>query len=215
MTYLKRLFLCALFIFSSVASASAMDHSKMQMGGVEMKGEDHSAHMAMMNSKNSYTEKEALYSVPDVELTDQNGKKVKLQELLKSSEPYALNFIFTTCTTICLILTASFAHMQHELGPDADKLRLISISIDPEYDTPTVLKSYSEKVRATKNWTFLTGNYETIVAVEKAFDSYTSDKMNHRPSYLFKLASQEKWHRVDGLTSGTDLANIYRHLDLF
>lgn len=171
--------------------------------------------MAMMQQKNGYTEKQALYQVPDVELTDQNGQKVKLQELLSSSEPYALNFIFTTCTTICPILTASFSHMQSELGADADNLQLISISIDPEYDTPQVLKTYSERVNATKNWIFLTGDYKTVVAVEKAFDSYTSDKMNHRPAYLFKVASDKNWHRVDGLASGTDLAKIYQHLDLF
>lgn len=195
-------------------SLSAMDHSKMNHSSMPG-GEDHSAHMAMMQQKNSYTEKQARYQVPDVELTDQNGQKVRLQTLLGASEPYALNFIFTTCTTICPILTASFSHMQHELGTEADSLRLISISIDPEYDTPKVLKTYSERVNATKNWTFLTGDYKTVVAVEKAFDSYASDKMNHRPAYLFKLASDETWHRVDGLASGTDLADIYRHLDLF
>lgn len=206
----QKLLVCSLIILTFVTgSAFAMDHSKMG------EGEDHSAHMAMMNQKNSYTEKQARYQIPDVELTDQDGRKIKLQELLGASEPYALNFIFTTCTTICPILTASFSHMQRELGEDADSLNLISVSIDPEYDTSKILKQYSKRVGATKNWTFLTGDFKTIVKVEKAFDSYSSDKMNHRPAYLFKIASDENWYRVDGLASGSDLANIYQHLDLF
>lgn len=212
----QKIFCYGLFVLFFIPGAAlAMDNSKMDHSKMMSEGEDHSAHMAMMNKKNSYTERQARYQIPAVELTDQNGRKINLQELLKDSEPYAINFIFTTCTTICPILTASFSHMQSELGDDADSLRLISISIDPEYDTPKVLKKYAEKVGATKNWTFLTGDFKTVVEVEKAFDSYSSDKMNHRPAYLFKLASDENWYRVDGLASGTDLANIYLHLDLF
>ena len=209
---------CMYFLVFNPAYA-AMDHSGMKHGEMNhsaMKdGEDHSAHMAMMQQKNSFKETQAMYQVPDVELLDQHGNKVNLRQLLQQKEPYALNFIFTTCTTICPILTASFSHMQHELGADADHLNLISISIDPEYDTPKVLTAYSKKARADKNWTFLTGDYKTIISVEKAFDSYTSDKMNHRPAYLFKTAGNDHWHRVDGLVSGTDLADIYRTLELF
>lgn len=176
---------------------------------------DHSAHKAMMKKENSFSESSANYQVPNVALLNQNGEKINLKEYLDSNEPYALNFIFTTCTTICPILTASFSHMQRELDEDAETLQLISISIDPEYDTPNVLNDYAQKVRATKNWTFLTGDYETIIAVEKAFNAYTPDKMNHRPSYIFKTESSSDWVRIDGLASGSDLANVYQLNSLF
>lgn len=230
----KGAFVAILFVFIFGWAYAGMDHGEMEHGRMEhdgidrktmqhegmnhaamMAGEDHSAHMAMMQQQNDFKERQAKYQVPDVELLDQHGNRVKLRQLLQEKEPYALNFIFTTCTTICPVLTASFSHMQHELGAAADKLNLISISIDPEYDTPKVLREYSKKARADKNWTFLTGDYKTIIAVEKAFDNYTSDKMNHRPAYMFKLAGNDSWHRVDGLASGTDLANIYQTLDLF
>lgn len=176
---------------------------------------DHSAHRAMMKQKNSHTQSQAHYQIPDVPLLNQNGEKVNLQEFLKDSEPYALNFIFTTCTTICPILTVSFSHMQRVLGDEADELQIISVTIDPEYDSPAVMNAYAEKVGATKNWTFLTGDYEAIVAVEKAFGAYSSDKMDHKPSYFFKIESSSDWVRVDGLTSGSDLAEIYQLNALF
>jgi protein SCO1/2 len=176
---------------------------------------DHSAHRAMMNKKNNFTQSEAHYQIPNIVLLNQAGERVKLKDFLSDSEPYALNFIFTTCTTICPILTASFAHMQRQLGAEADELRIVSITIDPEYDTPKVMKAYAEKVGATKNWTFLTGEFESIVEAEKAFDAYTSDKMEHRPVYLFKIDQEDTWIRVDGLTSGSDLAEIYQLYSLF
>lgn len=185
------------------------------MHGSMSEGMDHSAHRAMMKEKSNFTESVATYQVPDVVLLNQVGEKIYLKEYLENNEPYAVNFIFTTCTTICPILTASFSHMQRELGEDAEGLQLISITIDPEYDTPKVLNDYAQKVRATKNWTFLTGDYETIVTVEKAFDSYTSNKMDHRPSYIFKTDSSTDWVRIDGLASGSDLADIYQLNSLF
>ena len=194
--------LSVIFLFAATCPASAA-------------GMDHSAHQAMMKQKNSPKQSRAHYQIPDVSLINQDGEKVNLQKFLKDSEPYALNFIFTTCTTICPILTISFSHMQSELGDEADGLQIISITIDPEYDSPAVLKSYAEKVGATNNWTFLTGDYDAIVAVEKAFDANTPDKMDHKPVYFFKFKSGDNWVRVDGLSSGTDLAEIYQANSLF
>ena len=176
---------------------------------------DHSAHQAMMKQKNDAKQSRAHYQIPDVNLLNQDGETVNLQQLLKDSEPYALNFIFTTCTTICPILTISFSHMQSELGEEADDLHIISITIDPDYDSPEVLKAYAEKVGATKNWTFLTGDPQAIVAAEKAFDSNTPNKMDHKPTYFFKFKSSDEWIRVDGLSSGSDLAGIYQANLLF
>ena len=80
------------------------------------------------------------YSVPDVTLLNQHRVKVPLKELVASDRPVLLQFIFGTCTTICPILSASFTKLQKELGDLADRVRLISISIDPEHDTPEVMK---------------------------------------------------------------------------
>ncbi len=134
--------------------------------------------------KTSYAATTEDYSIPDVELIDQMGASVSLRSLLEVEHPVALNFIFTTCTTICPVMTATFAQMRHELGDAGNELRLVSISIDPEYDRPDKLKAYSEQFRAGEGWDFLTGDSADIVLVLKSFDSYAGSKMNHQPITL-------------------------------
>ena len=142
-----------------------------------------------------------------MQLLDGTGATVPLQELLDSEQPIALNFIFTTCTTICPVMTATFLQMQRELGADAERVHLVSISIDPEYDRPDVLATYIKQFQADKNWTFLTGETKDIVNVLRSFDAYTGSKMSHRPITLLKRPDQESWIRIDGLASGQALAH--------
>jgi protein SCO1/2 len=169
-------------------------------------GEDpHAHHRAMMKDKN-YRVSDVRYTVPDVALVDTAGAAVELQELLDSGEPVALNFIFTTCTTICPVMTVTFAQMQQLLGEDAGRVKLVSVSIDPEYDRPDVLKAYSQQFHAGGNWTFLTGDTNDIVTVLRSFDAYTGSKMSHRPVTLLKKPDESSWIRIDGLANGQSLA---------
>jgi protein SCO1/2 len=140
-------------------------------------------------------------------LLDGAGASVPLQDLLATEQPIALNFIFTTCTTICPVMTATFLQMQRELGADAERVHLVSISIDPEYDRPDVLAKYIKQFQADKNWTFLTGETSDIVNVLRSFDAYTGSKMSHRPITLLKRPDQDSWIRIDGLASGQSLAH--------
>lgn len=165
----------------------------------------HAAHRAMMNA-NRYTVREVAYTVPSVDLLDTSGTSVPLREVLDTDAPVALNFIFTTCTTICPIMTATFAQMQRHLGPAAEDLRLVSVSIDPEYDRPAVLKAYAEQFQATPNWIFLTGDSNDIAQVLRSFDSYTGSKMSHQPVTLLKRPGDAEWVRIDGLATGSNLA---------
>lgn len=165
----------------------------------------HAAHRAAMQNAR-YSATTAEYAVPDVELIDQLGAPVSLQALLETDQPLAVNFIFTTCTTICPVMTATFAQMRRELGDAGSEMRLISISIDPEYDRPDKLKAYSEQFHAGAGWDFLTGDSADIVEVLRSFDSYAGSKMNHQPVTLLKRPGGASWTRIDGLASGTDLA---------
>lgn len=166
----------------------------------------HAHHRAAMKNP-TYQVSDKQYDVPDVQLLDGTGATVTLQELLASEEPIALNFIFTTCTTICPVMTATFVQMQRELGDDAGRVHLVSISIDPEYDRPEVLDAYATQFQAGGNWTFLTGETNDIVRVLRSFDAYTGSKMSHRPITLLKRPDQDDWIRIDGLASGQSLAH--------
>lgn len=172
---------------------------------------DHTAHQQMMRD-HSYTRSVHTYAVPDITLTDQNDEDVALSDLLESPAPVALNFMFTTCTTICPVMTATLAHMQRDLGEDRAGLQTVSVSIDPEYDTPPVLKTYAVQYGAGPDWRFLTGDAQQIVQLQKAFETYTGSKVNHRPVTLFKGKGSKEWVRIDGLAGGSELAEEYRRL---
>jgi len=171
-----------------------------------MSHDKHAAHRAAMQNPRYVATTES-YAVPDVELIDQSGSHVSLRTLLDTDQPIALNFIFTTCTTICPVMTATFGQMRRELGDEGDQLRMVSISIDPEYDRPDKLMAYSEQFGAGPDWVFLTGDSNDIVQVLSSFDSYAGSKMNHQPITLLKSPESSSWTRIDGLASGRDLAN--------
>jgi protein SCO1/2 len=140
------------------------------------------------------------YAAPDVVLVDEDGDPVPLADALAGDGPVAMNFIFTTCTTICPIMSAAFAGLRGEPG-----VRLVSISIDPEHDRPRVLKSYAARFGPAPSWHFYTGTSEDIRTVLAAFDAQTGDKANHRPFSLVRRAGADGWTRLDGLPSARAL----------
>jgi len=142
---------------------AAMDHSTMDHSGMNhadgMSGTsaDPHAHHRQMMQRQSYAVSEHAYRAPSLELTDAQGRETRLDRLLDTPQPVMLNFIFTTCTTICPVLTATFSQIQEELGERAAQVRMISVTIDPEQDTPEVLQRYAEQFGAGPQWHFLTG----------------------------------------------------------
>lgn len=182
-------------------SPKTMDHS-------QHKTMDHSQHRAMMSKAKRFSRTKATYDLPDVALTNQLGQNVKVAELEKSQKPQVLNFIFATCSTICPVMTATFAQMRRELGEDADRIEMLSITIDPEHDTSAVLEEYAGRFRAPPppKWSFLTGQPEDVVQVLQAFDAWSGSKAAHRPITLLRGAGDQAWVRLEGLGSGAELA---------
>jgi len=144
------------------------------------------------------------YTIPDVVLVNQDGAKVHIQSIMQSGKPVIVDFVFGTCTTICPILSAGFANLQQKLGANAQNLHLVSISIDPENDTPKIMKEYLRRYRAKPGWDFLTGSRADIDKVMYAFNAYISNKMNHYPLTLIKPAGENSWIRIFGLMSSSE-----------
>jgi len=155
----------------------------------------------------AYTRSVEQYVVPDVVLVDQHGAKVRLKDFLQTDKPVVLDFIFGTCTTICPILSAGYVNLQNKLGPDSQSVRLVSVSIDPEHDTPKVLKDYLKRYRAKQGWDFLTGSREDIDKVMMAFGAYVQDKMSHYPLTLIRSPHDGTWIRLFGLMSTVEFMN--------
>ena len=150
------------------------------------------------------------YNLPDVTLVNQDGKKVKLKSLLAGNEPVVVDFIYGTCTTICPVLSAGFLNLQNRLGATGKKARLISITIDPENDSPKVMKEYLKRYRAKPGWDFLTGNRADIDAVMKGFNAYIPDKMSHYPLNLIRNPKDGSWVRLFGLLSSKEFLEEYQ-----
>jgi len=180
-------------------------HEHAAHEGAQAMPDEHAAHRAAM-AKPGYSVSTQHYAVPDVALIDESGASVTLRAMLDADQPLALNFIFTTCTTICPVMTATFAQMRRQLGEAGAGVRLVSISIDPEYDRPEVLKAYAKLFGAGPGWAFLTGDGADIAQVLHSFDALAGSKMNHRPLTLLKSPRSPQWIRIDGLASGTELA---------
>ena len=149
------------------------------------------------------------YSVPDVILVNQEGKKVSLKNFVETEQPVVLDFIYATCTTICPVLSASYVNLQKKLGLDAPKARLVSITIDPEHDTPKIMKEYLKRYNARPGWDFLTGTRGDIDRVMNAFNAYIPDKMSHYQLTLIRMPKNGKWIRIKSLISSAELLEEY------
>ena len=145
------------------------------------------------------------YQMPDVTLLTQEGKRVRFKDFLVSDRPVLVDFIFCTCSTICPVLSASFVNLQSKLGADSGSVHLVSISIDPENDTPRVMKEYLKRYRGKPGWDFLTGSLKDIVQVRRAFDSYVENKMSHQPLTFIRRPKDGVWIRLYGIMSTEEL----------
>jgi protein SCO1/2 len=144
------------------------------------------------------------YRVPNVTLLDQDGKPVKLRSFLDSDKPVIIEFMFTTCTTVCPILSAGFKNLREGLGKDSKSVHFVSITIDPEHDRPEQMKAYLTRFDAGDEWDFLTGSREDITLVLKAFDASVVDKMSHNPLYIMRGPKADEWVRIKGLIGQSD-----------
>ncbi|MCU0305039.1 MAG: SCO family protein [Thermoanaerobaculales bacterium] len=124
---------------------------------------------------------------------------------MDSGEVVMLDFIFGTCTTICPILSAGFSSLQRRMGSGPGGPVLISVSIDPEHDTPEVMSAYLKRYRSQPGWSFVTGERNDINAIMRAFDAYVPDKMSHQPVTFIRIGDTDRWLKIDGLVSTKDL----------
>lgn len=169
----------------------------------------HAHHRMMMQNNDSYHKTYSSYDLPPRILKDENGNDVNLHDFLHDDRPFIMSFIFTTCTTICPVLTATLSSAQDDLLASPVKPVIISISIDPEVDTPDKLAAYAKKFKAAENWIFLTGKLEDVIEVQRSLDVYRGSKLNHEPVTIMK-APGKKWLVINGFTSSNDLVNEYR-----
>jgi protein SCO1/2 len=152
------------------------------------------------------TEALGTLNVPDVPLVDQDGKPVRFYTDLVKGRVVAINFVFTTCTTICPPMGANFARLE-KLVAGRD-VHLISVSIDPAADTPGRLKEWSRKFGAGPGWTLVTGDRDEVIRLLKALGVYTASITDHSPLVLLGNEPAHRWTRAYGLAAPAKLAEL-------
>ncbi len=211
MSYRKQIIVLSMLLIGiMLAPRHSQAHDMAGMAGMSDMPTmmEHHHHHAM--SHEGYKRSVATYQIPDLNLTDASGNEVSLRESLNGSDAVMVNFIFTSCTTICPVMSATFSQVQDKLGANQAKIHMVSISIDPEHDTPARLKEYAKKFGAGPQWSMLTGSIENSIAVQQAFNVYRGDKMNHEPVTFMRKGPDQSWVRFDGFVTADDLLGEYR-----
>lgn len=151
------------------------------------------------------------YQVPDVQLIRDDGKRVSLREEMNDGRTVVVNFIFTTCSSFCPLSSQTLAQFQQALGAERERVHFMSISIDPEQDTPARLRAYARKFGAGPSWQHYTGTLAASLAAQRAFGAYRGDKMSHTPLTLMRVG-HGSWTRIDGFVTPNELMQQYRQL---
>jgi protein SCO1/2 len=154
---------------------------------------------------------------PDVTLTTQDGKDVKFYDLIKG-RTVAIDLIYTNCQYACPIETSKLARMQQILGDRMGRdVFFVSISIDPEHDTPAVLDQYARTFNARPGWTFATGRLDDINAIRRRLGLYdTDDITQHMGLLTFGNEPEGKWAATPALdTPKNILYYVLRRVDPF
>jgi len=150
--------------------------------------------------------------VPDIVVRDSFDREQQLSHLLKD-QVAVVNFVFTSCTTVCPILSATMQELekqlQHRLGSG---VILLSISVDPGNDTPQKLRVHAEKLGSGPHWHWLTGRPAEIAQLLKAFGVPTGRPENHPPLVLIGNVGTNRWLRWVGIAAPQTLVDAVNTL---
>lgn len=151
---------------------------------------------------------------PAFTLTSQTGEPVSLADL--RGKVVALTFIYTECPDICPLLTQKMVQVQDELGADfGKKIAFVSISLDPEHDTPEILKDYAEFWGAKpEGWSFLTGSLDAVRDVTRRYGVFFAKQKDGsvEHSQLTTLVDADGQMRVQYLGARFDPEEFRRDL---
>ena len=121
----------------------------------------------------------------DTVLVNQNGERMRFYTDLMKDKTVIIDTFFATCQASCLPMNRNLAQIQEVLGDRLGKdVNILSISVDPGVDTPTLLKAYSKKLNAKPGWYFLTGDKESIEFILKKLGQFVDDKNDHLNIFL-------------------------------
>lgn len=141
--------------------------------------------------------------IPDVIMVDQDGRSVRIVSDVLKGKITIINFIYTSCKSVCQILTNNFRQLEEGLDRIDGKgdVQLVSISIDPEIDTPPRLQQYASTQRIDlSRWMLLVSNFRSIERLSRALGFSNVDKATHAPGVVIWDDIDKRWQRFAGIT---------------
>lgn len=146
-------------------------------------------------------------SVADIEVVDQNGKHLRFDSDILKGRIAVINTFFTNCTAICPITQESFSRLSKSLGERLNRdVVLVSISVDPENDTPQHMKDWGEKFHVAAGWILVSGTKPNLEQLLKSLGLFAPGAKRHQTAVLIGNRTTG-WIRESGFASQAKLKN--------
>jgi protein SCO1/2 len=153
----------------------------------------------------------AAINLHDVTLRDQTGAPVRFRSDVVGDRIVVVDFIYTSCTTVCPVVSALFAEIQEKLGERLGReVLLLSLSIDPVTDSPARLREYAARFESKPGWIWLTGDKADMERVLRGLGTYTPNFTQHPQQVLVGDGRRGIWTRFYGTP---DPARILARID--
>ena len=192
-------------VFWPTMSIHAQEQTPAQKPKPPMPAALQQAQPATAKSVNSAAEK----YFSDVELINQDGQKMRFYSDVLKDKVVIINSFFTTCTSVCPPMNRNFEKVQEALGDRLGKEAfLVSISVDPETDTPPRLKEYSRRFHARDGWIFLTGKKANVEWALYKLGQYVEAKNDHTTIIIIGNEPKGLWKKAFGLAKPDELVKI-------
>lgn len=138
-----------------------------------------------------------------IRLDRADGTRLSLRDALFDGRPVVLSFMYSSCATVCPVTNQTLVALETALGERRPQVNTVSVSIDPDHDSVQALSDYARRTGARGS--FFTSDPASSESVQRAFDVWRGDKMNHQPVFLIGTAPDKPWVRLDGLVSARRL----------
>jgi len=164
-------------------------------------------HSHMSNTAESSSPAQKYFT--DVELINQDGKKVHFYSDVLKGKTVIVNAFFTSCTSVCPPMNRNMEKIQEALGDRVGRdVFLVSMTVDPETDTPARMKEYAKKFHAGPGWLFLTGKKENLDWALYKLGQYVETKDDHTTVLIIGNEPTGLWKKAFGMANVAELVNV-------
>jgi protein SCO1 len=150
------------------------------------------------------------HRIPDVALTDQDGHQVHFMSDVLQKRTALISFIYTSCKTTCPLVGATVAKVAEQIEHDVPNAAIVSISVDPEYDTPARLSAWRHEYGEIPQWTLLTGSKREIERLLRSLGAYSPSLEDHADVLLIGSGREGRWTRMTSLAAWDKVAAAVR-----